>query len=152
MLPTSTDVLIVGARPTGLALAATLAARGVRPLLIERRFEGHDTSRALAVQARTLEAREEIGATPEMLAAGRRIGIFEARDGDEVPLSVGFSGLPTRHPFVLMLPQDRTEEILRRRLQAFGGSVARGSGAASLNRSDPSSIWKASSSDRRMCM
>ena len=54
-LPARTDVVVVGAGPTGLALACGLAARGVEPLVLDRVAQGANTSRAAVVHARTLE-------------------------------------------------------------------------------------------------
>ena len=55
MLPTSTDVLVVGAGPTGLATALTLARRGVDVTLVDQAAEPPSTSRAAVVHAHTLE-------------------------------------------------------------------------------------------------
>src|SRR5262249_36213583 len=70
LLPTSTDVVIVGAGPTGLALAATLAQKRVPFLLLDRLPEGANTSRAAVVHARTLEVLEGLGVTDRLRAEG----------------------------------------------------------------------------------
>ena len=59
-----TDVLIVGAGPTGLTLAATLVARGVRATVVDRQAAGTNTSRAAVVNARTLEVRRSSNFAP----------------------------------------------------------------------------------------
>jgi 2-polyprenyl-6-methoxyphenol hydroxylase-like FAD-dependent oxidoreductase len=69
-LPTDTEILIVGAGPTGLALAAELTRRGKNPLIIDRQAAGANTSRACVVHARTLEVLEPLGATRDLLAQG----------------------------------------------------------------------------------
>ena len=61
-LPTRTEVAIVGAGPTGLALAVTLASAGIDFVLVDRLAEGANTSRAAVVHARTLEVLDELGA------------------------------------------------------------------------------------------
>ena len=61
-LPAHTDIAIVGAGPTGLALAVTLASAGIDFVLVDRQAEGANTSRAAVVHARTLEVLENIGA------------------------------------------------------------------------------------------
>ena len=70
MLPTSTDVLIVGAGPTGLALAVALQQAGIDHLLIDKLAEGQNTSRAAVIHAHTLEALEPLGVADELTAAG----------------------------------------------------------------------------------
>ncbi|KAA2254064.1 FAD-dependent oxidoreductase [Solihabitans fulvus] len=124
-LPTSTDVVIVGAGPTGLTLAATLAGRGIDVVLLDRQAEGANTSRAAVVHARTLEVLEEVGATETMVAEGVRSTRLVARDRDRELFGTRFDRLPTRYPYALMLSQARTEAILLDRLHALGGRVFR---------------------------
>ncbi len=126
MLPDSTDVLIVGAGPVGLALAVTLAQSGVRPLVVERSETSQTTSRAAVVHAHTLEVLDGIGVAGAMLAEGRKIDRFAIRDRDRLLSLVRFDALPSDHRYLLMLPQDRTEAILLDRLRRLGGEVARG--------------------------
>ncbi|MGY2733556.1 FAD-dependent monooxygenase [Sphingomonas sp. UYP23] len=125
MADDETEVLVVGAGPAGLVLAAELKRLNVRTLLVERRESGANTSRAAVVHARTLEVLEGIGATPALLAAGIRVPTFRVLDRDRSLMEVSFAGLDTRYPFTLMCPQDVTEGILRDRLSALGGSVTR---------------------------
>ena len=68
-----TDVLVVGAGPTGLVLALWLRRLGVRVRIVDMREGPGETSRALAVQARTLEFYRQIGIVDDVLAAGLRI-------------------------------------------------------------------------------
>jgi 2-polyprenyl-6-methoxyphenol hydroxylase-like FAD-dependent oxidoreductase len=63
---TATDMLIVGAGPTGLALAAELRRRGAEPLIVDRQPTGANTSRACVVHARTMELLEPLGATRDL--------------------------------------------------------------------------------------
>jgi 2-polyprenyl-6-methoxyphenol hydroxylase-like FAD-dependent oxidoreductase len=60
MLPTETDVLIIGAGPTGLALATTLQQAGIRHVLIDKLAEGQNTSRAAVIHAHTLDVLDSI--------------------------------------------------------------------------------------------
>jgi 2-polyprenyl-6-methoxyphenol hydroxylase-like FAD-dependent oxidoreductase len=124
-MPTHVDVLIVGAGPVGLALAAALRRRGRSVLLIDQQAEGAHTSRAAVVHAGTLEALDELGATEPLLASGVRARQFSAHDHEAVLLTIDFDKIPSRYPFALMCPQDRTEAILLDRLHAFGGAVVR---------------------------
>src|SRR3712207_3953616 len=124
-LPARTDVVVVGAGPTGLALACGLAARGVEPLVLDRVAQGANTSRAAVVHARTLEVLEDIGVTEQMLRLGVLVPRFTISDRDRPLLEIPFPGLPTRYPYTLMLPQDVTERILGERLAALGVRVHR---------------------------
>jgi 2-polyprenyl-6-methoxyphenol hydroxylase-like FAD-dependent oxidoreductase len=124
-LPPATDVLIAGAGPSGLALAAELRRAGVASLIIDRQPEGANTSRACVVHARTLEVLEPLGVTGDLLAEGVRVPIFRIRDRDHALMTVDFSQIASAYPFTLMIPQDRVELHLLRHLEALGGSVVR---------------------------
>jgi 2-polyprenyl-6-methoxyphenol hydroxylase-like FAD-dependent oxidoreductase len=75
-----TDVLVVGAGPTGLTLAAALAQREVRTLVIDRQPQGENTSRAAVVHARTLEVLEPLGVAQALDARGLKAQRFTIRD------------------------------------------------------------------------
>ncbi len=135
-LPSRADVVIIGAGPTGLTLAATLAARGVMPVLIDRLAEGENTSRAAVVHARTLEVLEELGVSNDLRARGVVVSRFMVRDRDRILLRVRFDGLPTPYPYTLMIPQSTTEEILLQRLRALGGRVHRPFAVTALSPDD----------------
>jgi len=124
-LPARTEVAIVGAGPTGLALAVTLAAAGVEFVIVDRLAEGANTSRAAVVHARTLEVLEELGAADQLIARGIPITKFVVRDGSHRLLTVPFQDLPTRYPYTLMVPQEETENVLLDRLRALGHDVHR---------------------------
>jgi 2-polyprenyl-6-methoxyphenol hydroxylase-like FAD-dependent oxidoreductase len=66
------DVLVVGAGPTGLTVAAELAASGVRARLIDRGIDRVHESRALAIQPRSLEVLAALGVTDELIAGGNQ--------------------------------------------------------------------------------
>ncbi|MGW4898120.1 FAD-dependent monooxygenase [Kitasatospora sp. NPDC004240] len=124
-LPASTHVAIVGAGPTGLALAVTLARAGIDFVLLDRLAESPRTSRAGVVHARTLEVLEELGAADALLPRGLRLSRFAVRDGARRLLDIGFEALPTRYPFTLLTPQYETEAVLLARLRELGGDVTR---------------------------
>ncbi|GAS86532.1 FAD-dependent oxidoreductase [Mycolicibacterium brisbanense] len=121
----STDVLVIGAGPTGLTLAADLRRRGVDVTVVDKLAEGANTSRAAAVAARTLEVLENLEVSRRMIAEGLITPHFTMRDGERVLIPVDFSTLPTAYPFTLMLSQADTERILLQRLTELGGTVIR---------------------------
>jgi len=120
-----TDVLIVGAGPTGLTLAAALALRGVRITVIDRLAEGANSSRAAVVHARTLEVLEPLGVSATLIGRGLRAQRFTIRDRDRVLVPIAFDKLPTAYPYTLMVSQAVTESVLLERLEALGGQVRR---------------------------
>ncbi|GLY66621.1 FAD-dependent monooxygenase [Amycolatopsis taiwanensis] len=124
-LPAAADVVIVGAGPTGLTLAASLTAGGADVVLLDKAAEGANTSRAAVVHARTLEVLDGLKVSGELVKRGVIVPTFTVRDRDRVLLSVPFDDLPTAHPYTLMVPQNVTEEILLGRLRDLGGQVHR---------------------------
>jgi len=126
MLPTQTDVLIVGAGPTGLALAAALRKGGVNHLLVDALEEGRNTSRAAVVHAHTLEMLQGIDVVDPLAARGTALPCFTVRDRDEALLQLGFEDLPSPFRHLLIVPQSTTEAVLENRLVELGGRVHRG--------------------------
>jgi 2-polyprenyl-6-methoxyphenol hydroxylase-like FAD-dependent oxidoreductase len=124
-LPARTDVAVVGAGPTGLALAVTLASAGLDFVLLDRQPEGANTSRAAVVHARTLEVLDALEVSAELVGRGVKLDRFAVRDGARRLLTVSFATLPTPHPYALMVPQYETEDVLLDRLHALGGQVHR---------------------------
>ncbi len=121
------DILIVGAGPTGLMLANQLARRGVAARIIDRHTGPAQQSRAMAVQARTLEIYSHMGIVDKALALGTRgtganmwaNGRWTAR----IPIGdIGKNLSP--FPFVLMLGQDDNELIMGARLTGLGVDIA----------------------------
>jgi 2-polyprenyl-6-methoxyphenol hydroxylase-like FAD-dependent oxidoreductase len=123
--PATTDVAIVGAGPTGLTLAASLTAGGADVVLLDKAAGSDGTSRAAVVHARTLEVLDGLGVGGELVKRGLITPTFTVRDRDRVLMTVSFDGLPTTHPYTLMIPQSVTEEILLARLRELGGQVHR---------------------------
>lgn len=128
----SSDVLIVGAGPTGLTLATALAVHGVQATVIDRQAQGANTSRAAVVHAHTLESLESIGVADRLVARGIPTSQFTIRDRDRVLVSVRFDDLPTRYPYTLMISQAVTEAVLLQRLTELGGHVAWQHGVAEV--------------------
>jgi 2-polyprenyl-6-methoxyphenol hydroxylase-like FAD-dependent oxidoreductase len=121
-----TDALIVGAGPTGLMLANQLGRRGVRATIIDRHSGPALQSRAMAVQARTLEIYSKLGIAERALELGRighganmwTRGRLRAR----VPLEEMGRGM-SPFPYVLMLGQDDNERIMGDRLRQWNIAV-----------------------------
>lgn len=123
-----TDVLIVGAGPTGLVLALWLARMGVRLRIIDKTAEPGTTSRALAVQARTLEFYQQLGFADAVAAAGRKtIAANMWVAGRKVAHAVfGEMGKGiSPFPYALVYPQDEHERFLIERLGEAGVEVER---------------------------
>jgi 2-polyprenyl-6-methoxyphenol hydroxylase-like FAD-dependent oxidoreductase len=121
-----TDVLIVGAGPTGLMLANQLARRGVRASIIDRHSGPALQTRALGVQARTLEIYSSLGIVDRALELGKpATGAnlwAQGRKTTHVPLGDAGKGI-TPYPYILILGQDDNERIMGDRLRDFGMSV-----------------------------
>lgn len=120
-----TDVLVVGAGPTGLTLAASLLRRNVDVTVVDRLAAGANTSRAAAVNARTLEVLEDIDVSRRMVKAGLIAPRFTMRQGERTLMPIDFSVLPTAYPYTLMISQATTEALLVERLAELGGEVVR---------------------------
>jgi 2-polyprenyl-6-methoxyphenol hydroxylase-like FAD-dependent oxidoreductase len=124
----NTDVLVVGAGPTGLVLGLWLTRLGVRVRIIDKTAEPGTTSRALAVQARTLELYRQIGLAGAVVAGGRKVpGINLWVAGKRVAhgvLSDMGAGI-SPFPYALIYPQDDHERLLIDRLAQVGVDVER---------------------------
>jgi 2-polyprenyl-6-methoxyphenol hydroxylase-like FAD-dependent oxidoreductase len=119
----NTSVLIAGGGPTGLAAALELRRFGI-PVRIVDEMEGPtETSRAIAIQARTLEELELRGLADEFVRIGHRADGGDIYGGGRLLVHADFTKLPSRYNFVLFLAQTETDRILREALEAHGGSV-----------------------------
>lgn len=125
------DVLVVGAGPTGLMLACEALRHGLSVRVVDRAPAPSPLSRAIVLQARTLEILETHGLTPALVEAGNPLRQVHFTAGGR-QVSVSFDHLPTRYAYLLCLPQSATERILHDRLVALGGRVDRGVGLHAL--------------------
>jgi 2-polyprenyl-6-methoxyphenol hydroxylase-like FAD-dependent oxidoreductase len=129
---TDTDVLVVGAGPTGLLLAGDLAAAGLPVTVIERRpHETSNLTRAFGVHARTLELLDARGLADDLVKKGTPIGGLRLFGR----LSLDLSRLPSRFPFVLITPQYEVEELLERRAVSAGVDFRYGTELVTLSQS-----------------
>src|SRR4051794_13145561 len=124
----SCDVLVVGAGPTGLTLAAQLAAFGVRPVLVDAATDRVHESRALAVQPRTLEVLRPFGVSAGLGARGGRGVRRRIPAGGRVARTPLFDvgANDTAYPFLLFVSQAETEAVLAEHLAGQGIGVHRG--------------------------
>ena len=120
-----TDVLVVGAGPTGLTLAASLVNKGISTIVVDRQAAGSNTSRAAVINARSLEVLEDLDVARRLVKEGIQAPRFTIRDGARTLIPIDFSALPTEYPYSLMAPQSTTERLLLDRLVELGGSVLR---------------------------
>ncbi|MDN4051551.1 FAD-dependent monooxygenase [Massilia sp. YIM B02763] len=124
-----TEVVIAGAGPTGLVLALWLARQGVAVRIVDRNAQPGSGSRAMAVQARTLELYRQLGLADEVAAAGLRNPALNVwvRGRRRARLAFGDAGRAlTPFPFVLIYPQDHHERLLVHHLERAGVRVERG--------------------------
>src|SRR4030088_318282 len=125
---TQCDVLIIGAGPTGLVLALWLTKLGVKVRIIDKTAEPGTTSRALAVQARTLELYRQLDLAEAVVAKGHKVPAVNLWVRGEATARIPFvkvgSGM-TRYPFLHIFPQDQHERLLIARLEALGVAVER---------------------------
>lgn len=120
-----TEVLVVGAGPTGLTLAASLVKRGIATTVVDRQPAGANTSRAAVVNARSLEVLEDLDIPRRLVKEGIEARRFSIRDGARTLIPIDFGALPTDYAYSLMVPQSTTERLLLDRLIELGGSVVR---------------------------
>jgi 2-polyprenyl-6-methoxyphenol hydroxylase-like FAD-dependent oxidoreductase len=119
------DVLVVGAGPTGLTLAAELRRRGVDCLLIDTLAEPQQWDRATVVHPRTLEVFEALGFVDRVLAAGVPQRGARLHSAGEVVVELDFSLSGGPYPYNVGLSEEATERFLTEYLEAAGGSVER---------------------------
>jgi 2-polyprenyl-6-methoxyphenol hydroxylase-like FAD-dependent oxidoreductase len=122
------DVLIVGAGPTGLVLALWLTKLGVKVRIVDKTAEPGTTSRALAVQARTLELYRQLDLTDAVVKYGHKVPAANLWVKGEPVARVPFERIAsdlTPYPFLHIFPQDQHERLLIERLEALGVSVER---------------------------
>lgn len=130
------EVLIVGAGPTGLTMAIEMLRRGVPCRLIDKLAEPTDKSKALAIHARTLEMLENMGVAKQAIDAGIKAFGFTMYTGNQRLMNFSTSDLDAPYPFILMIPQQETERVLRERFEELGGKVEREIELVSLSQDD----------------
>jgi 2-polyprenyl-6-methoxyphenol hydroxylase-like FAD-dependent oxidoreductase len=122
------DILIVGAGPTGLVLALWLTRLGVRVRIIDKAPEPGTTSRAVAVQARTLELYKQVGIADEVVERGLKMSAANLWTAGTSAAHVVFGDIGaglSPYPFPLIFPQDEHEQLLIAHLAELGLDVER---------------------------
>jgi len=137
----NTDVLIVGAGPTGLVLALWLARLGVRVRIVDKNAESGTTSRAMAVQARTLEFYAQLGIADKAVEQGRWATAANLWSRGRPVARMAFGALGeglSPFPYALIYPQDEHERYLIECLAAEGVRIERNTEFAGFQHADVS--------------
>ena len=130
----SKQVLVVGAGPVGLMMAAELHRHGVPCRLVERMLEPSPHCRALGVTPRTLEAFDDLGIVDRALASGMGLlGLVSMANGDVGTAQVSGDALPEGAYGFLTLAQYDVEAILTEHLASLGGRIERGTELVGLS-------------------
>ncbi|MBV8627993.1 MAG: FAD-dependent monooxygenase [Paraburkholderia sp.] len=119
-------VLIVGAGPTGLAAAMSLARAHIPVRLIDKASHPAAQSRAIGIQARTLELLEQHRIVEPFLELGHRARVANLYSNGQRRARLDFDPLQTRYPYLLFLDQSITERLMTEHLETLGVTVERG--------------------------
>ncbi|MGF6599223.1 3-(3-hydroxy-phenyl)propionate hydroxylase [Paraburkholderia sp. GAS448] len=119
-------VLIVGAGPTGLAAAMSLARAHIPVRLIDKALHPAPYSRAIGIQARTLELLEQHRIVEPFLELGHRARAANLYSNGQRRARLDFDPLQTRYPYLLFLDQSVTERLMTEHLATLGVTVERG--------------------------
>ncbi len=131
-----TDVLVVGAGPTGLTMACELARHGITPRIIDKAPAPSDKSKAFGIHARTLEVFETMGIVDTVLGQGNICNGFDMYNHGKPLAHVIFDSLESKYPFFLILAQSDTEKILNAHLESYGIKVEREKELVGIEQSD----------------
>lgn len=121
-----TDVIIVGAGPTGLSLAVQLLRFGIDFVIVDKKEDVTDLSKAVVVHARTLEIYDQVGLAQKAVAGGEIVEKGALMHGGKISARLDFSGFGGQlspFPFVLSFEQSKNERLLYEHLQHHGKDV-----------------------------
>ncbi|WP_282699722.1 FAD-dependent oxidoreductase [Streptomyces sp. CC219B] len=149
--PPVIDVLVIGAGPSGSALAIDLVRRGLDVRIVDRSPHAFHGSRAKGVQPRSLEVLEDLGVLPDVLAGGSTYPKLALRAG---PLAVPWRMFPHKeatpdvpYPNTWLIPQFRTDRALHARLSELGCEIEFGRELTELTQHEDAVVTKVSGTD-----
>ncbi len=119
------DVVIIGAGPVGLTLAAALTRHGLKIRLIDKAPAPTDKSKALVVWSRTLELLEGLGLAETFVQAGMKARGASIYSAGKRLVHVEIAGVDSPFGFPLMIPQSETERLLTEHLRQQGVAIER---------------------------
>jgi 2-polyprenyl-6-methoxyphenol hydroxylase-like FAD-dependent oxidoreductase len=123
---TNTDVIIVGAGPTGLSLACQLVRYGIDFVIIEKNAGVTTKSKAIGIQARTLEIYEQLGVAPQAIDLGQIAGKIRIIADGKVRGQVDLADMGrdlSPYPYLFILEQNKNEQLLYEYLQSYQQEV-----------------------------
>ncbi|KAI0133815.1 pentachlorophenol monooxygenase [Xylariales sp. AK1849] len=139
-IPTSADVIVGGAGPTGLVTACMLLKLGISVVVVDAAPAPATTSRASTIHLRTLEILEKLDVTDKILKLGLPIRTMTLYDRDALLSTLGFAGLHDRYDHAVALPQTETEGLLTQTLLELGGVIYRDWSLTGLIRNDKTGV------------
>ncbi|GLZ77877.1 FAD-dependent oxidoreductase [Actinorhabdospora filicis] len=143
-----TDVIVAGAGPAGLMLAAELRLHGIEVLVLEKDAEPTKVVRALGMHARTMELLEQRGILDRFTALGTTHPLHGFFAGIR---KTGPVRLDTTHPYVLSLPQTITDRLLAERAAELGAVIRRGVAVTGLAQDGEGVTIELSDGSRERC-
>ncbi len=133
----SSEVLIVGAGPTGLIMAIELARHDIPFRIVDKEDQPAETSRALALQSRTLEILYSMDVLGKVLAKKQAVAVLGGYINDRPRVLLNFMrGSKSPYPYICILSQAETEQILTEHLQSLGHKIERGTSVEQLVQTD----------------
>jgi 2-polyprenyl-6-methoxyphenol hydroxylase-like FAD-dependent oxidoreductase len=121
----NSEVLVIGAGPVGLTMAAELARYGLSTRIIDKSAARTDKSKALVLWSRSLELINRMGCSASFVDAGLKVTAANIIAGSREIGHVRLDSMKTPYPYALMIPQSETERLMEEHLSACGVQVER---------------------------